>query len=562
MAIKLGDAIVFLRGDTGPLKKDLDAGQKETKAWTVAVGTMAGNLLSGAITGGLKLATSAASSLGKQLLFLAMDAAQIEGTSNTFGRLAESVGGEAAVAMEQLRVATRGMVADADLMQAGNKFLAMGLADTTEGAAKLAEMATQLGTAMGEDATASMENFALMMANQSLPRLDSFGVSSGKVRERIEELQAATEGMTREAAFNQAVMEQAAITMEKVGEQSGTAASKIAGMQATFANLKLQAGQALQPIMDFFVNLASGLVSEWGPWIQEWIGWIQISMEYLAEALQALVDGDFAGFLGGLSEALRYLGFSEETVTKIIDVINTLHSAFQDLKDGNIEEFIGKIKAVLLELGIPIGIIDSMEAAFRWLLKAWEDVQAFWVDKLKPALDELWITTLKPALEGLWSLLKELEPLLPVIGAFVATWIVAPFLLAAAPVLALGAALVALGLIWQEHSDKVKEIVTGLRDLITILFGEIGQRIQEAWQDFANIQLPWWLTPGSPTPLEMGLKGITGAMVDLRRIGAPVFSGMGNQDNRRNLTNYGGVQIYQQPGGGNPLEQLWELGTV
>ena len=45
---------------------------------------------------------------------------------------------------------------------------------------------------MGNGATESMENFALMLANQSILRLDSFGISSGKVTARIEELMSAT----------------------------------------------------------------------------------------------------------------------------------------------------------------------------------------------------------------------------------------------------------------------------------------------------------------------------------------------------------------------------------
>jgi len=128
------------------------------------------------------------------------DAMAVEGTQRTFANLVDSIGGDVPQAMEQLREATRGMVADDDLMAAANKFIAMGLADTTEQAAQLAEMATQLGMAMGEDATASMENFALMLANQSILRLDSFGISSAKVRERIEELTGETEtyGLTQE----------------------------------------------------------------------------------------------------------------------------------------------------------------------------------------------------------------------------------------------------------------------------------------------------------------------------------------------------------------------------
>jgi TP901 family phage tail tape measure protein len=54
------------------------------------------------------------------------------------------------------------------------------------------------------------------------------------------------------------------------------------------------------------------------------------------------------------------------------------------------------------------------------------------------------------------------------------------------------------------------------KQLIEWISGERG------WQDvFLDIKLPDWLVPGSPTPLELGLRGITEAMTDLSRIGAP-----------------------------------------
>jgi hypothetical protein len=151
VAVKLGDAIVYLKGDRSQLTKDLDAGEQDTKGWASNVGGIAQNLMGTVITGGANLAMGAVANLGQSLVGAVQEAMAIEGVSATFDKLAQSVGGNAAVALEQLREATRGMVADADLMMAGNKFLAMGLADTTEGAAELAEVATQLGMAMGED---------------------------------------------------------------------------------------------------------------------------------------------------------------------------------------------------------------------------------------------------------------------------------------------------------------------------------------------------------------------------------------------------------------------------
>lgn len=583
MALKLADAFVFLGAKREGLQKDLGEGKKDVTAWTVAVGTTVGNLMGGVIQKGAEVATKAVVGLGKSLVDMTMDAAQVEGVRNTFGRLVQSVGGDAVKAMGDLRAATRGMVADADLMAAGNKFLAMGLADSSEKAAELAEIATQLGMAMGEDATSSMENFALMLANQSIPRLDSFGISSGTVRTRIEELMAATEGLTREQAFMQAVMEQARVTMEKVGEQGETSAAKIAGIQATIENLRLVAGQALQPILDVFVDIANNLVQNVGPKITQWITeTAKPAIEGLALALRGIAAGNFGDVLNGIEQALLALGVPSDTVERVITIINTFYSAFQDIKEGRYEEAIGKIKAALLEMGVPIGVIDGVEKAVRGVV-AW--VGENW-PKAQEVAKQVWETVLKPALEGLKQLAIDLKPLFIALGAVLLLHVVGPMVLAALPVVALGAALIALGLIWKEHGDQVKYIVGQIGVIVSRVFSSIIEWVRNAIAAITSIEGPFGDVIRSI--VGDGNKAISSLdkMIEKMReankeraenlLAQPApesnfnpqeslativgLLGGGNQDNRQSITVYGGVQQYGTGTGDNALAQLWNLG--
>jgi len=57
--------------------------------------------------------------------------------------------------------------------------------------------------------------------------------------------------------------------------------------------------------------------------------------------------------------------------------------------------------------------------------------------------------------------------------------------------------------IWP-HIQRVRDWIQRLID-----------KVRELARKFAEMVLPWWMTPGSPTPLELGLKGIAGAMKDL-----------------------------------------------
>lgn len=174
----------------------------------------------------------------QQAIEIIKDAGQIQATANTFDHLAASIDSTSNSLLSNLTPATHGMVSDLTLMQAANQFLAMGLATTESEAAKLAQIGTTLGSAFRGDAAGGMEEFALLLANQSIPRLDTFGISATAVRNRIAELQAQTPGLSRETAFMTAVMEQAEITMAKVGDVSETAAGQLAILEASAKNAK------------------------------------------------------------------------------------------------------------------------------------------------------------------------------------------------------------------------------------------------------------------------------------------------------------------------------------
>ena len=173
---------------------------------------------------------------------LVMVGAQAQRTAATFDTL---IGGDATDALKDLRAATRGTVSDMELMAATSQLLVMGIAETKTEAVEMTEVASQLAMAMGRDVTTAMNDWAMMMANQSIPRLDTFGISSGKVRVRIIELMEATKGLTREQAFSIAVMEEAEGALQRVGEQGDDAAGNIDKATSSWENLKSSFGETL-----------------------------------------------------------------------------------------------------------------------------------------------------------------------------------------------------------------------------------------------------------------------------------------------------------------------------
>ncbi len=262
-----------------------------------------GDLKSALLGAGL-LGVTAIAGIGVGLGKLAYDAAQLEPVRITFDNLTESIGSSADEMLNALKPATMGVVSEADLMKAANKLMAMGLADSAEEAAQLAEMAVTLGVAMGEDAVPALESFTLMLANQSIPRLDTFGISSGKVRERIDELMKSTEGMTREEAFMIAVLDEGNKSMDKAGDITGTAAVKMGAFQTKVKDAKDDLGEALLPVLETLLDEAIGPLIEM---LADDL--IPIMAEHLPGAITATIEvfRTLADLIGDILEAIQAL---------------------------------------------------------------------------------------------------------------------------------------------------------------------------------------------------------------------------------------------------------------
>ncbi len=156
-------------------------------------------------------------------------------TGAIFKQMMSELGVSAENMRTRLRNATGGVVDDLSLMGGANLIQRLGLTDTDE------ELESLIGNIIRlkqptDDVTTAVSNFGLMISNQSLLRLDSFGLSSQRVKERMEELQ---ETLGREEAFKLAVFEEMNTQVERLGPAAE------AGMTA-FGRLGTQIQNTLQ----------------------------------------------------------------------------------------------------------------------------------------------------------------------------------------------------------------------------------------------------------------------------------------------------------------------------
>lgn len=176
----------------------------------------------------------------------------------------------AVAATDALVRATDGGVSKLQAMGMASQLLGMGLATTSDQVYQLTRMAALLG-----DKTMSVEermaSWNAMLANQSIERLDTFGISSGRVRQRIEELQAANQNLTREQAFVNAVLEIGGSKLKAVEAAGVTAASGIDQVRSSWSNLTAEiakgvnlqgAEQGLANVLNTAASVVSGAYNQ------------------------------------------------------------------------------------------------------------------------------------------------------------------------------------------------------------------------------------------------------------------------------------------------------------
>lgn len=222
--------------------------------------------------------------------------------------------------LSELQIATRGVVDDTTLMNGANRLLMMNLASTGDEAAKLTGIAVTLGKTMGVDATTAVGDFASMLANQSIPRLDNFGISSGKVRDRIEELKKS--GMGMDEAFKTAVLEQGALAIDRLGTAADKGATGIEKLQTRFKNLAQDLGQTVNNTLEASATTLDQIVQ-----IVQIRSGTSPMQQQAAEEAKALAQTFTDNYTVAISQ---YMGQTEfDTGEAAANWYDSIHNAFE-----------------------------------------------------------------------------------------------------------------------------------------------------------------------------------------------------------------------------------------
>lgn len=202
----------------------------------VALGAAAGTFVA-------NLGTQALQSFGSMLQQAAADGAKFAALAPGFERLTASIGTTSTAMLAMTRSATKGLISDLDLMQSTNKAVLLGLPVTAQEMSKLAATAVSLGRAMGQDATASLNDLITALGRSSPMILDNLGLTV-KVGEANEEyakkLGKTADSLTeaeRKTAFYQAAMRAAEAKTNDLGDVQLTLSEQFGRVTTAIGNM-------------------------------------------------------------------------------------------------------------------------------------------------------------------------------------------------------------------------------------------------------------------------------------------------------------------------------------
>jgi len=165
--------------------------------------------------------------VGKAVYDMARQSAELEFMAGKFDRLSLSIGTTSDVLLEDLRKATQGTRSDMELMASASDFMALGFAKTSDEAVRLSTVAGALNM--------NMNQLVLTLANQTTMRFDQLGVSVVGFQEKVDAL--VKSGMSANAAFQEAFLQQAEEQIHKVGNAADSSLGGLMQMESAFKNL-------------------------------------------------------------------------------------------------------------------------------------------------------------------------------------------------------------------------------------------------------------------------------------------------------------------------------------
>jgi hypothetical protein len=224
--------------------------------------------------------------------------------------------------------------------------------------------------------------------------------------------------------------------------------------------------------------------------------------------------GDFTNTSDGLANSQRIIAARFDDIkarigTALAPALERLQKLFLEVIDS--EDFGKIVDAVVMGIEeMSKWFMDNLPAAIDGAKFAWEGIKNVWQTQVVPVTQEL--------IRLYHNVLAILNRISPSADGFAGKFTVVGAVLRIV-VGAVGMLSVAL-----QALEWFLRIINGAISGVIHAWERWGGTIQWIARLLASLTIPWWLTPGSPTPLENGLRGIHSAMNDLNKNSLTGFS--------------------------------------
>ncbi len=447
-----------------------------------------------------------------------------------------------------------GMSQDAALSAAGtygNLFVSMGM--TTESAAGMSTglvgLAADLASFNNMDSTEVLEKLRAGLTGETEP-LKSLGVnlSAAAVESKAMEMGLAKAGEEMSAtakaqATYALILEQTKTAQGDFARTSEGLANSTRIAKAEFMNATAGLGQMLLPMALKVVQVITRLITGFNtlsPSVKKTI--VIIAGIAAAVGPVLVVLGTLLGAIGGIATflagpvaaaigtALAAAAPVIAIILAIVAVIGLLYAAWTN-NWGGIQEKVGAVWAFLQPIfaAIVSWFQTNIPAAIAFVSGVWQTVllpaiTAVWgfiqnsVIPLFMALANVFSAVIGLALRvlaGLWQNL--LLPALQAVWGFIQANILPIFQKAAEIILTVLKPPV------EWIANFIATVFVGAWQALERAIAKVVEWLNRVANAIRKLDLPSWLTPGSPTPFEMGLRGISGALSELSRVQLPKF---------------------------------------
>ena len=301
MSVKLGDAIVYVKGDDKGLDSTLSGSKTKTQTWASGVSAMVGGAIGAAITVVGVKAIQGLISISKDMIGGAMD---LEGVAAGYKATVESMGESSDLMLKKLQEGGAGMVKDKDLMIAFNKAAQLVGKEFAGSLPEGMEYFRKVANATGQDVNYLMDSYVTGIGRLSPMILDNLGIQVDLTAANEE--WAKQNGTTvaemskteKQLALNAQVMQKLEENTASLPDVLGTAKQASAEFSVTWQNFKDKIGLALIPLFTDIMGNLSELADKWLPIITDWLTNKLIpKLSILFGWIQDILNSEVVGFI-------------------------------------------------------------------------------------------------------------------------------------------------------------------------------------------------------------------------------------------------------------------------